>query len=519
MATGTITPAPYEQEIDANGEPISGALIYTYLAGTSTPATTWTTVNVSGGSAVPNTNPIVADSAGRWVAFLQSGVSYKYVYCLPVSPIPPPSSPPSAYKTVDNILAVPGETEALDVSGVLGEPVLETNLLYLSDGSGAKTAGKWYLGSSLNAYSSTTPEMGFAVSAGTTNDTIFIRQGGRVTGLSGLAAGAAYYAGTAGAITAAPSMNARFVGQADSTTSLVVSPNPPPLTSIDNGICDFRLTLTTSVPVTVTDVTGATTIFCAPYKGNRLALYDASGIATIYTSVQFSIAVPATTTQMYDIFGYANAGVPTLELLAWTNDTARATAIVQTTTGAWTKSGDLTRRYLGSFRTTGISGQTEDSVTKRYLWNYYNRVLRQLLQNETTATWTYSTATWRQQRATATNQVEIVQGVAESMFWLRMRAAASNDTGGDIFATVGIGEDSTSAPVSAAAVGIAQLVTATASYPVTAELDKVPPIGYHKYVALEAVAALGATTWYGASTTTAGTRTTTGTGLSGWIVG
>lgn len=232
MSTGTITPSPYQQEIgyDVSGlfGPISGALIYTYAAGTSTPIATWTTVNVSGGSAVPNTNPIVANSSGRWVAFLAPGVSYKFVLCLPVTPIPPPSSPPSNYLTADDITAVPAAAQALVVTGILGESVVAPQLIYLSNGSGGKIAGRWYLGDSTNTYSSTTPEMGYAGASGSAGDTIAIQQGGQITGLSGLSAGLSYYASTAGTITAVAPTNARFVGQADSTTTLIFGANPPP---------------------------------------------------------------------------------------------------------------------------------------------------------------------------------------------------------------------------------------------------------------------------------------------------
>ncbi len=495
MSTGTVTPSGFQQEIDANGDPISGALIYTYLAGTTTPVATYTTVNVSGGSAVPNSNPIQADSAGRWVAFLTPGVSYKYLYCLPVTPIPPPSAPPSAYKTVDNITAVPSSTLALDVPGILGETVIATNLLYLSDGSGGKTAGKWYLGSSLNSYSSTTPEMGFAVSGGDLNDVVFIRQGGQVTGLSGLSVGASYYVGTAGLITATPSTNSRFVGQADTTISLIASPNPPVATTGDNAINDFRLTLTTGVAVTVTNVTGATTLFCAPYTGNRIALYDSTGIATIYASPQFSIAVPATMDTLYDVFAYANAGVPTLELLAWTSLTARATAIVQTTTGAWTKSGDLTRRYLGSMSTTGISGQTEDSVLKRYVWNFYNRAPRIVVCAEGVPTWTYQTNVWRQANANPANQVDVVIGVAGVMLELDLTVKANNSAGGAANAAVNIGEDSITVPLTTTLFLYESATTAGTDFVVSARLKSYPAVGRHYYAWLEIGAPSGTTTW------------------------
>lgn len=49
------------QFFDDNGVPLAGGKIYTYLSGTSTPATTYT----SSSGATPNTNPIVLDAAGR----------------------------------------------------------------------------------------------------------------------------------------------------------------------------------------------------------------------------------------------------------------------------------------------------------------------------------------------------------------------------------------------------------------------------------------------------------------------
>ena len=62
---------------DANGSPLNGGLLYTYLAGTSTPATTYT----SRDGATNNTNPIVLDAAGRTPAevWLDGGVLYKFV--------------------------------------------------------------------------------------------------------------------------------------------------------------------------------------------------------------------------------------------------------------------------------------------------------------------------------------------------------------------------------------------------------------------------------------------------------
>lgn len=143
--------------------------------------------------------------------------------------------------------------------------------------------------------------------------------------------------------------------------------------SVSPIVNDLRLTLTTVVPVTTGDVTGATTIYCTPYKGNRISLYDGANWNT-RTSAEFSLALGTLTSGLpYDVFCYDNAGVPTLEFLAWTNTTTRATALAYQN-GVLSKSGALTRRYLGTFVTTSTT-QTENSAANRYLQNYYNRVL------------------------------------------------------------------------------------------------------------------------------------------------
>jgi hypothetical protein len=114
------------------------------------------------------------------------------------------------------------------------------------------------------------------------------------------------------------------------------------------SMCDFRLTPTTGVPVTTSDVLAAGTLFCSPYRGNSIALFDGASTWNVRTSAEFSIAVPAVASQMYDVFCFDNAGVPTLELLAWTNDTTRATALVLQN-GVLVKSGATTRRSDGDF--------------------------------------------------------------------------------------------------------------------------------------------------------------------------
>lgn len=65
------------QFFNDNGVPLSGGKIYTYVAGTTTPQTTYTSRSAS----TANTNPIILDAAGRTPQQIWSteGVLYKYV--------------------------------------------------------------------------------------------------------------------------------------------------------------------------------------------------------------------------------------------------------------------------------------------------------------------------------------------------------------------------------------------------------------------------------------------------------
>ncbi len=71
----------------------------------------------------------------------------------------------------------------------------------------------------------TAPAIGMVLAAYAANAAGTVRQTGQVTGLSGLTSGTTYYVGTAGALTATQPSNGRFVGVADSTSSIVLG-NP-----------------------------------------------------------------------------------------------------------------------------------------------------------------------------------------------------------------------------------------------------------------------------------------------------
>lgn len=269
-----------------------------------------------------------------------------------------------------------------------------------------------------------------------------------------------------------------------------------------NSICDGRLTLETGVPVSVTDQTAKTSVYFTPYKGNMINLDDGSeSWATFLEFTEKSVAVPSTTNTPFDIFGYDNAGVLALETLNWTNDTARATALAWSK-GVRIKSGAPTRRYLGTGRTTGVSGQCEDSAGgthqaggKRFLWNNYNRVLRALKVIDTTDSWSYATGTWRQANNASSNKVEFVVGVAEDIVKADLYVSVSLASNSARAASVGIGIDSVTAG-SGMRHGGFNISANTLIAPTSATHAYNPAEGYH-YLAWLEFGADGTCTWQG----------------------
>ena len=545
-AQGTIAPDAALQFFTNSAAVCASCELNVYTAGTSTRATTYSESTLT----TANANPVILDSAGRAVVYLSPGTSYRFVLTN--------SGGGTTYWDRDPIQAVPSAAGNLDIAGTAGEALALGEVVYLAAGEGSTTAGRWYRMDADNTYSSSTAGMtGTATAAIASAASGTIRIAGRVTGLSGLTAGEFYYASaTAGALTATPPANQRFIGEADTTTTLVMhggrgaltlpdsdgthtlafittsdltadrriafltgdasreitlsgdlnitasttlnqdvsttgaptfatmdtgqganelydmdqnvlTTSAPTFATVDTGqganeLYDMdqnvlttgtapsfnafrppqgRCTLTSATPVTTSDVTAATTLYYALYGGNQITLYDGSARWVQTSFTELSIAVPATTTTMYDVFVDYTAGSPALEVVAWSSDTARATSLA-TQNGVYVQTSDTDSLYVCSFRTTGVSGTTEDSLVKRYVWNYYNRVPRRIYVIDATNSWQYETATWRQAGANAANQLDVVIGVAESQVDITVVAQWDNTNASSVGSTA-IGVDST----------------------------------------------------------------------------
>lgn len=484
--TQYLTPFSGRQFLDANGNPYVGAKLFAYAAGSSTKVTL--TKDSTGSS--NHTNPIIlnargepADGGGSSQAMWQTGgVAVKLV----LAPANDTDPPLSAISSWDNLTGINDTTVTIDqwIAGPTPTYVGTTQFTLVGDqttvfhvGRRVKTlnsGGTKYGTITESTYTSLTT-ITVALDSGALDSGLSSVQYGLLSAIDNSIPGGTHYAAT--------TFNAdiRLNGH---------------LSFVDGySFTSGRLTLTSATPVTTADVTAATTIYFTPYKGNTISLYDGSSKWDVLTFAELSFSVPATTNQMYDVFAYNNAGVVALEILAWTNDTTRATALVLQN-GTYVKSGATTRKYIGSFRTTGVSGQTESSVAKRYLWNYYNRTRVTLIAIQPN-TWTYTSATYRQANNNTANQLDLVCGVSEDVIDINIYATSAN-TSANVIRQIALGIDSTTSPTASV---ISLNPTSTSSinflYTLGVKYSGFPSVGRHFYAWLEASTATGTTTWYG----------------------
>ncbi len=298
-----------------------------------------------------------------------------------------------------------------------------------------------------------------------------------------------------------------------------------PIASAGAGIMpQGRITLTTAVPVTTSNVTGATTVYYTPYQGNKVPIYN----GTSFADTSFSEVSQATTdntkspaavaaNKVYDLFVWSDSGtVRCTRGPAWTNDTTRGYNLTMVS-GVLLNESAITNgpaasrgTYVGTIY-SDASSQINDSLTLRHVWNSYNQLDRPMLATDTTDTWTYTTDTWRQARATTSNQVDWVQGLSQHPVALRCSAATAN-SGGGIYAGVGIGISSTS--VDSSQIRSGGVSDTTAAGWTLAQYKGFPGVGRNTGVWLERSAASGTTTWRGD-----GGSQTTQSGITGEIRG
>lgn len=258
---------------------------------------------------------------------------------------------------------------------------------------------------------------------------------------------------------------------------------------IARGFCQGRLTLTSGSPEADNVGAAANVYFTPNFEGNLVSLFNGSvWVLYEFSEVTLSLSGLAANTN-FDVFLYDNGGTLTLDGTAWTNATTRATALT-TVTGVLVKSGATTRRYLGTFRTTGTVGQTTDIAAFRYVWNYYNRLRKAVQITDTTDSWSYASTTWRAWNNNVANSIGIVSGLDNALLDVTFVGLCAGS------GVVGLNLDS------AGKDDLAPAVYSSASVvPLSTRFCKRPGLGYH-FLQLSEASITGTTTFYGDNGTT-----------------
>jgi hypothetical protein len=261
--------------------------------------------------------------------------------------------------------------------------------------------------------------------------------------------------------------------------------------SPDPLVAGGRLSASTAA-VTTQDTTSAT-LYYVPYLSSKLSLWNGSSwqLEDIGSSVSISVSSLSANTN-YDVFGYLSGGSVALDCVAWSSNTARATALARQNS-VLVKSGAAARRYLGTIRTVSNSGtKVIDARMQRFVWNAYNAVLRLDRMQDTATNWTLPfnsgvrgmnsgvTGIWRWEFVVGLGKEDHVPHAITAQLHVN---ATSNATAGALF---GFGFDTTTAFTwSSGDGGVIFYGTSTQLNAGTTTWGDSPVSGYHYLHALE----------------------------------
>jgi hypothetical protein len=195
---------------------------------------------------------------------------------------------------------------------------------------------------------------------------------------------------------------------------------------VSGPIVEGRLTLVSGIASPTGNQTGKGWLYFTPCFGNRISFYQPStGTWKTREFSQVSISGAAagfskTAVANHDIFAYEDAtGTVQLEAVQWSNDTTRATGI-GFVSGVGTKNGDQGKTYLGTVRTTPVTlivfttATFDDSDSKRFVWNYFNKEKKYFRSKDNTGAHTYNSGSYRYYKgntASGVGRCEFVLGM------------------------------------------------------------------------------------------------------------
>ena len=280
-----------------------------------------------------------------------------------------------------------------------------------------------------------------------------------------------------------------------------------------------RLTLVSGTPVLTSDQTAKTAIYYALHVGDIVPIFNGYFWEDRVFS-ELTLTLDSTnhaSGSLYDVFIWDNDGTISIGTgPAWSSSTSRGTGAgtteIERKNGIWTNKNSITLKngsgsgtsgiaankalYVGTFYATA-NGQTGMAFLPAAagggtnnilgLYNAYNRVRVSALCRDNTASWSYTSATWRARNNNNSNRVSFVDGLQQSAVTAEAGSAMTTSSGNG--AAVGVALDSTSATPQGSVQNFVNAATRGAD-------SFAPSLGFHYVQALEQ----GATgvTFYGA---------------------
>lgn len=222
----------------------------------------------------------------------------------------------------------------------------------------------------------------------------------------------------------------------------------------------------------------------------------------------------AATNSAYDYFAWLDSATPmNTRGPAWSNVTARGTGAgtseLEQIDGVWVNKQNITNgpvaragRYMGSIVTNGSTqlammflpaAATGGSANRLDVWNMYNRVGISSICRDDTDSWSYATATWRSANASTSNRITIMRGLNEED--VDAEYSVTVQTGTSVRVACGVGLDVTDAftgrPGRGVSGGGSQYDQITGRY------SGFPGLGQHFLQAVERGHGSGTNTWTG----------------------
>lgn len=270
-----------------------------------------------------------------------------------------------------------------------------------------------------------------------------------------------------------------------------------------------RITLTTAVPVLTSTVSGATTVYYTPhvyrmvpiYDGTSFTMHDVGGELSQATTDSTKSPAACTTNSNYDLFVWNDSGTYRCTRgPAWSSSTARGTGAgtteLELVRGIYLNKVAITNgpganrgTYVGTIRTNGSSqvdwtlgtSAAGGGAASLGVWNAYNRTVVATSVADSTASWSYTTSSWRAANNSTGNRVSAIVGLNEDACMATYLCQMSANGSNNIYITVTL--DGTTTGVSAG--GIAATTVSSSAATLTSPYTARMGIGWHFLQACE----------------------------------